>query len=143
MQTVAPLGSLHFQAVPRHLPQIASITITSSTDSSDRSQLAVDTASKESKQGTSTLDVLLKLHDQLQRGVKGHGSVSFSGVESGNIKVYVDTVSNPQEASVTGLEQTAISGKGWGISAFQPRTPQVPSLRNDCVSTSGSSTGMS
>ncbi|DBA78520.1 TPA: hypothetical protein ACH3X2_007842 [Trebouxia sp. C0005] len=33
------------------------------------------------------------------------------------------------EASITGLEGSATSGKGWGIQPFEPRSQQVPSLR--------------
>ena len=135
MQTVAPLGSLRFQAAPRQLPQIKSITLNSSANSPGHAQQIFDTAARKSQQGTSTLDVLLEAHDQLQRSVNGHATISFSGLESGDIQVSVGTVKSPDEASITGLEGTAKSGKGWGITAFQSRSPEVPSLHKDSIST--------
>ena len=141
VQTVAPLGSLRFQAAPRQLPQVKSIRFSSSTESSDSIEQVLDTALEKGQQGTPTLDVLLEAHQHLQDSVSGYASVSFSGVESGDITVSVSAVKGPDEASITGLEGTAKSGKGWGISAFQSRSPQVPSLSSKSVSTAGSSTG--
>lgn len=141
VQTVAPLGSLRFQAAPRQLPQAKSIRVSSSTQSSGSIEQVLDTALEKGQQGTATLDVLLGAHQQLQDGVSGYTSICFSGVESGDVTVSISSVTGPNEVSITGLESTAKSGKGWGISAFQPRSPQVPSLHSIAVSTTGSSAG--
>ena len=143
VQTVAPLGSLRFQAAPRQLPQTKSIRVSSSTESSGSIEQTLETALEKGQQGTATLDVLLEAHQQLQDRISGYTSVCFSGVECGDIEVSIKSVKGPHEVSITGLESTAKSGKGWGISAFQPRSPQVPSLHNMTVSTTDSSTGES
>lgn len=141
VQTVAPLGSLRFQAAPRQLPQVKSISVSSSTESLVRIEQVLKIAFEKGQQGTATLDALLEAHQQLQDSVSGRASVSFNGVESGDIKVSVSTVKSPDEASTTGLEASAKSGKGWGISAFQLCSPQVPSLCSNTASTTSSSTG--
>ena len=141
VQTVAPLGSLRFQASPRQLPKVKSIKVSSSTKSSGGIEHVLETAFGKVQQGTATIDVLLEAHQQLQDTVRGHTSICFSGVESGDIKVTINSVNGPHEVSITGLEGTAKSGKGWGISAFQPRSPQVPSLHGNTISSTSSSTG--
>lgn len=143
VQTVAPLGSLRFQAAPRQLPPVKSITLSSSTETSGSIPQILKTATEKGQQGTSTLDVLLDAHEQLQATCNNHASVSFSGVESGDIKASITSVKGPNEASITGLEDTAKLGKGWGIEAFQPRSPRVPSLHSDAMSAVGSRTGRS
>lgn len=141
VHTVAPLGSLRFQAALRQLPTVKSIRVSSSTQSSGSIQQVLDTALEKCQQGTATSDALLEAHQQLQDSVSGHTSICFSGVESGDIEVSINPVKAPYEVSITGLEGTAKSGKGWGISAFQPRSPQVPSLHSYPISTTSSSTG--
>ena len=143
VQTVAPLGSLRFQAAPRQLPPVKSITISSSTENSGSSEQILKTATEKGQQGTSTLDVLLHAHQQMQASCSSPASVSFTGIESGDIKASITAVKGPNEASITGLEGTAKLGKGWGITAFQPRSPQVPPLHSDAMSTVGSRTGRS
>lgn len=143
VQTVAPLGSLIFQAAPRQLPPVKSITVSSGTESSGSTEQILKTATERGQQGTSTLDVLLDAHQQLQASCSSHASVSFTGIESGDIKASITAVKGPNAASITGLEGTAKLGKGWGITAFQPRSPQVPSLHTDAMNTVGSRTGRS
>lgn len=139
VQTVAPLGSLSFQAAPRQLPPVKSITVSSSTESSGSIEQILKNATEQGQQGTPTLDVLLDAHERLRDSCSSHASVSFSGVESGDITASITSVKGRNEASITGLEGTAKLGKGWGITSFQPRSPQVPSL----ASTVGSRTGRS
>ena len=147
MRTVAPLGSLRFRAAPRKLPQIRSITLSKSAEHAGSLQPFANAALQNSQQGSSALQVLLELHDQLQSNVtsqrNGQIRVCYSGVDKGDITVSTEAMELPAEGSTTGLEGTAESGKGWGISAFQPCSPHVPSLYTEDTSPSSSSSSKS
>ena len=56
--------------------------------------------------------------------------ICFSGLDKGRIAVGITEVGSAAEASITGLEGSATSGKGWGIQPFQLRSQQVPSLQH-------------
>ena len=143
MRTVAPLGSLRFQAAPRKLPQITSLILSKSTEHAGSLQPFLDSALQSSRQGVSALEVMLELHEKIQINVAGHRNsqirVCYSGADKGDITVSIEAVKGRDGASTTGLEGTAESGKGWGISAFQPRSPQVPSLYTEDTSPFSSS----
>ena len=147
MKTVAPLGSLRFQASPRRLPQVKSIQLGSSDKHNASFQHILENVSQHVQQGVSTLDILLETHNGLQAQLTKQGSphvkVTFAGIDTGDITVSVAAVRSCEEASITGLESTAVLGKGWGISPFQSRSPEVPSLLSEAASDSVGRTGKS
>ena len=57
--------------------------------------------------------------------------ICFNGVETGRVAVAITEVGSAGEASITGLEGSATSGKGWGIQPFQLRSQQVPIQQGD------------
>ena len=133
IHTVAPLGSLQFRVTPRKLPQIQTLTLATSPDQhSDMLKSVVEAAQAEGQSEASTVAVLLDAHDKLQKAVQEQGHkhvhIAFSGLETGNIKAAVRLEDSADQASTTGLEESATDGKGFAIQPFHPRSPQVPSL---------------
>ena len=134
MHTVAPLGALTFQVKPRQLPPIQTITPASSALPSDTVQQVLQIAQSRSD---STASVLIEVHDQLQQHLREEGrnqllSIAFNGVETGNVTVTVVQVETAEEASITGLEGSAKSGKGWGIQTF-PQSQAPPYTQNNVL----------
>lgn len=135
MHPAAPLGSLQFQVKPRELPPIQSMKLSGSPQSSAESlQHILQTAEAQSHQGMLSVTALIQAHDSIQACLNEQGcrhvKAAFDGVDTGKINVIVTEVEAADEASITGLEDSAKSGKGWGIHAFQPRSQQVPSLHD-------------
>lgn len=133
MHPAAPLSSLQFQVRPRKLPPIQSVQLSGSPQSSAESlQHILQTAEAQSHQGMSSVTALMKAHDSIQARLHEQGcrhvKVAFDGVDTGKISATITEVQAADEASITGLEESATSGKGWGIHPFQPRSQQVPSL---------------
>ncbi|DBA90092.1 TPA: hypothetical protein ACH3X1_003411 [Trebouxia sp. C0004] len=133
MHPAAPLGSLQFQVRPRKLPPIQSMKLSGGPQSSAESlQQILQTAETHSHQGMSSVTALIQAHDSMQSCLNEQGcrhvKIAFDGVDTGKISANVTEVAAADEASITGLEDSATSGKGWGIQAFQPRSQQVPSL---------------
>ena len=145
MHPAAPLSSLQFQVRPRKLPPIQSIQLSGSPQSSAESlQHILQTAEAQSHQGMSSVTALMKAHDSIQARLHEQGcrhvKVAFDGVDTGKISATITEVQAADEASITGLEDSATSGKGWGIHPFQPRSQQVPSLhRAESSSITGAS----
>lgn len=81
----------------------------------------------------SSVTALIQAHDSVQARLNEQGcrhvKVAFDGVDIGKISATITEVEAADEASITGLEGSATSGKGWGIQPFEPRSQQVPSLR--------------
>ncbi len=135
MHPAAPLGSLQFQVRPRKLPPIQSMQLSGSPPSSAESlQHILQTAEAQSHQGKSSVTALIQAHDSIQACVNEQGcrhvKIAFDGVDTGKISATITEVEAADEASITGLEDSAKSGKGWGIHPFQPRSQQVPSLHH-------------
>jgi hypothetical protein len=133
MHPAAPLGSLQFQIKPRKLPPIQSMKLSGSPQSSAESlQHILQTAEGQSHQGMSSVTALIQAHDSIQACLNEQGcrhvKIAFNGVDTGKISATITEVEAADEASITGLEDSAKSGKGWGIHPFQPRSQQVPSL---------------
>jgi hypothetical protein len=133
MHPAAPLGSLQFQVKPRNLPPIQSMQLSGSPHSSAESlQHIIQTTETQSQQGLSSVTALIQAHDSIQSCLNEQGcrhvKVAFDGVDTGKISATITEVDAADEASITGLEDSAKSGKGWGIHPFQPRSQQVPSL---------------
>ncbi len=135
MHPAAPLGSLQFHIKPRKLPPIQSMKLSGSPQTFAESlQHILQTAEAQSHQGMSSVTALIQAHDSLQACLNEQGcrhvKVAFEGVDTGKISATITEVEAADEASITGLEDSAKSGKGWGIHPFQPRSQQVPSLRS-------------
>ncbi len=135
MHPAAPLGSLQFQVKPRKLPPIQSMKLSDSPLSSAESlQHILQTAEAQSHQGVSSVTALMQAHDSIQARLNEqgcrHAKVAFAGVDTGKISATITEVEAADEASITGLEDSAKSGKGWGIQPFQPRSQHVPSLHH-------------
>ncbi|KAL0049763.1 hypothetical protein WJX82_009526 [Trebouxia sp. C0006] len=64
------------------------------------------------------------------QSMKLSGSPQSSAESLQHILQTAEEVEAADEASITGLEDSAKSGKGWGIHPFQPRSQQVPSLHH-------------
>ncbi len=133
MHPAAPLGSLQFQVKPRNLPPIQSMKLSGSPQSFAESlQHILQTAEAQSHQGMSSVTALIQAHDSMQARLNEQGcrhvKIAFDGVDTGKISATIKEVEAANEASITGLEDSAKSGKGWGIQPFQPMSQQVPSL---------------
>ena len=147
MHTVAPLQSLRFRVTPRKLPPIQSISISSSSEiSSESLQQALQMAFNESSQHKCSVTALAEVHDRLQAQLTEHGheyvNIAFDAIHTGNVEVVITDVASSDEASITGLEASAKSGKGWGMQPFQCRAQQVRSIF-DTIPGTRSSTGTS
>ena len=134
MRTVAPLGSLVFQVQPRHLPPIEHIQLSNNLHPLATSlQNILQSALGHSRQGIPSITTLTQAHEQVQFCLQEQGyryvQICFSGLETGRIAVDITEVGGADEASITGLEGSATSGKGWGIQPFQLRSQQVPPLQ--------------
>lgn len=136
MRTVAPLGSLVFQVQPRHLPPLEHIQLSNNLHPLAKSlQDILQSALGHSGQGIPSLTTLTEAHERLQSCLQEQGyspvQICFNGVETGRVAVAITEVGSAGEASITGLEGSATSGKGWGIQPFQLRSQQVPIQQGD------------
>ncbi|GMH40648.1 hypothetical protein BSKO_08552 [Bryopsis sp. KO-2023] len=129
VQSVPPLGVVEFQMRDRSLPPL--ITIELRVDSSLQSleiteeeiQNLCAEALQSSKDGTRSLTVYLKLRQQLldlceAKGLQG--VVIFQGEERGRAEVVLRARRPSDPPLLTGFEEGAEGGAGWGIDAFRP-----------------------
>ena len=141
----APLGKIDFLVSMRKLPplQELSFNIDSSSKilfSEDMLKTIKETTLKNGKgEGVAALlsarAALIQAADLDEESKKNELSVTFSGVETGEIAAHISSNIGNSSGSITGLEGTAVGGKGIGI---QPFTRTTPTAKTTATSTTPS-----
>eukprot|EP00210_Caulerpa_lentillifera_P009009 g8599.t1 len=130
VQTIPPLGRVDFEMRDRSLPPIISVEVRVDSslrdyeiDSELLSKIAEETLER-SKSGTVSLVCYLKLRKQILTHCKEQGAenavVVFRGEDKGKTDVIVRARKQSDPILLTGFEEGAEGGYGWGIEPFRP-----------------------
>lgn len=129
VETVLPLGTLEYQVVPRVLPAIQSLQVAvEGVRPEQREQFA--RAAMDKARSSSPLLALMSLRQQLQGILGDRAPIVFTGAETGNV---VASMAPQNIAPLTGLEPSAIAGKGAGIDNPYRVPPALPAAPGAAV----------
>lgn len=145
LKALRPIGGAEFIVAPRQLPPVKTINVRIDSSLSRSSQIPLGTlekaakaavasqAASKGKEVTPTVDLLMALRADILDAAIETGidrtsiEVLFQGAESSHVEAILRAVPEGRDASVSGLELTALGGEGEGIEPYRasPRLIEI------------------